>query len=344
MSKRSKRDDNETVEDWHGLDSKRDTEDQVELAIRIFPAILSETIPGVPIPGIGSAMVGCWCARAETVAFVPLAVRMCEELLRGCAGTSLTPPRYLIAKQLLIPGRRTFRELFQRNHRNLLWGALSLSLVDAASVLFGPGNEPRKTAKLEEASLSALVRMEQVGLVHRRDDTSHLLKWLLTRAHRQPKAHRVEFTEARLRLLIDWDPTVLGVFPHGGNTPLVGAFDGCCPRTSKDDDEFVLALFERIVERGMVHFPDELGFVFHRAGENGISSSAFRDVSSRHGTERVAAIVRRRLLGSGRRSVQSLVLAAAAHDRIGLDGVYHLARADPAALLPSRGTGHPPER
>jgi len=132
-------------------------------------------------------------------------------------------------------------------------------------------------------------------------------------------------TEKRFRFFLDWDPTVL---KKGG------LFEICCKRCEgcKDrvsEDEY-LGRFQMIFEIGMSHYPEEIGFLFHRAMS---STPPFQMACKLFGKEVITKMFDKMILKStmGRcDAIRTLVFAAAA---ISLDGLYLLIRLDPIALI-----------
>ena len=66
-------------DEWHGLDSTTDTEDEVELVIRLFPWILQEELLGMP-SSRGQIPIFAIATNPKAVFFVPLFARLGAEL------------------------------------------------------------------------------------------------------------------------------------------------------------------------------------------------------------------------------------------------------------------------
>merc|ERR1719254_303670 len=88
--------------------------------------------------------------------------------------------------------------------------------------------------------------------------------------------------------------------------------------------------FQVIIQLGMIHYPTELGFLFHQ--------KLFRKTWKDFGTAAVEKLVDEEFTSNQRyndkKTLQALVVAAASNNAISLDGVYILARRDPILLLP----------
>jgi hypothetical protein len=294
----------ELSEGWHGLDSDVDTEEEVELAIRFFPIVLTERLSLSCSTSFSVVPILMLFSNAKAVSFVPLFVKLCVELGR-CEVLAL----FFYMKLLLVPGTHAFVETFGEEH---------------AASLFG---EEASAEESDEESLSALMRMGEMGFVKKRD-TEYLLKWLLSKA----KHRDSEFTEKRLRLLIDWNPSMLMEFRKG--TPLLCMFLGYY--TLSNNECSVLRMFEVIFELGMSYFPSELGFVFHLSSNLQLHASIFHNFSSEYGTERVSKIVHDKIISTlgPNNTMQSLVIAAATNNKICLDGLNTILCSDPSVLIP----------
>lgn len=94
--------------------------------------------------------------------------------------------------------------------------------------------------------------------------------------------------------------------------------------------------FQTIIEVGILHYPEELGFLFHKDIEQiqkpfGVACGIF-------GKERVAKFVEKTILKitQGRSYViRALLLSVADNPNIEADGLYCLLRSDPTSLIPA---------
>lgn len=313
--------------EWHGLDSDFDTEDQVEVALRFFPRLLKELLLRNPhANGNWNALIP-WrtvdhevspmevlFSQARAVSFLPLFLTVRKEL-------GLPLSMFFVAKQLLVPGKATFAKLYGTVYARALFGS-------------HPRTTEQELERLDNESLLALVRIQEMGLWKVENDADSLLKWLLSNAQHRERC----FIEARLRLMIDWKPSMLRDLRRTLRPPP----DEVHPRpllelfsfyfSMVDDETYRLGIFEMMVDLGMSHFPMELGFVFH--------SCILPSFSERHGKEPIFKIVHDRLqillrsLGHNHKTLQSLVIAVATNNRIRLDGLYTLLRSNPVVLMP----------
>lgn len=335
-SSSSSSDDDDARLVWHGLDDTVDTEDEAELLVRLFPNVLSERKTMRVSVQIGKRETQEACLHpihlllfhARAVSFVPLLARLELELSSkesetNHKSTTDRAPNYApknIAKLLLS---HRIAQIPNNNETTQPQGAGGSSRED-----------------LDEASLRALIRLRAMGLVTN-EDLGDLLLWLLTEAnHRE-----TEFIERRLRLLVQWDPTLLAKCGKTGSSPpnlffVIFGYTRLFARPA-----FCLRIFRLAFELGMVHYPHELGFLFHKYPFH--LKSSFQDFSWTYGTNKVAAIVHdvlRTTLGARsinnnddptQRTLQSWVMVAATNRRIDLDGLYTLLRFDPLAMIPA---------
>jgi hypothetical protein len=154
--------------------------------------------------------------------------------------------------------------------------------------------------------------------------TQLLLVWLMRRSKH---AGRIAFVEARTRMLIDCNPIVL---KKGGY--LLNLF--CVfPDVKKwnyvhTNKSFDIKLFELIFERGMAHYPTDMGFLFHK--------NTFQNACEMFGTKTVAKIVNDKILATrGKNSISELqnwLSTSATNNDVSLDGVYTLLRNDPSTV------------
>jgi len=101
-----------------------------------------------------------------------------------------------------------------------------------------------------------------------------------------------------------------------------------------------------MIELGMVHYPKELGFLFHPL--------SYRLACDIFGGETIAEIAETALAKSlsqnsssnsssssseTKHTLQTLLFAAATNDKISLEGLYTLVRRDPMALMLQTSSG-----
>ena len=202
---------------------------------------------------------------------------------------------------------------------------------------------------LREESLAVLGRLRDDGHVKNEDmgDLSH--NKFLSSALR---SESLDFNTERLRLLIQWNPTLLKpetlFYSNVCVSPLIKSFDNLYTGFSLDRREVLLGLYGFIWDLGMLHYPkDALGFAFH--GWN------FEMACDRFGDEKAREAMNDRIKGvlvptkkekeseNNKNALQDLVLNAAMDDGIRLDGLYTLIRFDPGAALSRTNQTHSPK-
>jgi hypothetical protein len=364
----------EFTKDWHGLDREVDTEDAAEVAIRCFPEVLAP-IALPPLPQGNNRFITSrnfysffpLFTSPGAVSFLPLWLALCTSLGNGIWWSSQPSsfkrmlPWFSIKKLLLIPEGETFVEVF--GHES----ASSIFPTSAKHIVFKSEEEER----LEAESLAVLVRLRDIAASTSASDVEDLLKMLLRKGCE--RRHDERFVERRLRLLIDWKPSVLEDFrrqtiptaARASRIPMVCIFYHY--GNSMQATRKFLRIFETILQAGMTYFPLDLGFVFHNKRTTVRNTSAFCDIARGYGTQEISRIVHRQLVTTllQVRSVlppqetanhnknhknhndsslqlqqrqQSLLVAVATNDEICLDGLYMLLRSDPAAFVTAMTT------
>eukprot|EP00592_Proboscia_alata_P021389 CAMPEP_0194422896 /NCGR_PEP_ID=MMETSP0176-20130528/22231_1 /TAXON_ID=216777 /ORGANISM="Proboscia alata, Strain PI-D3" /LENGTH=387 /DNA_ID=CAMNT_0039231907 /DNA_START=65 /DNA_END=1225 /DNA_ORIENTATION=- len=253
------REENNLSEEWHGLDSDIDTEEEVELAIRFFPSLMTDC------DIIGNIRFSCLVGpvtpilllirKVNTVSFLPLFLKLCWEFDQD-------PGMVNFLDLLFVPGFDTFAEMMGEEYAYYLFHYNTNA----------PFGCEAPTEDTDEESLSALMRLREMSDTPNYAAKRPSLKLLLSQAKRR----KSDFMETRVRLLVDWYPSTLMEFVK---------FDPpCCKSCSRKvvpsipllcvfleyyslskSECSVLQMFEIILELGMIHFPTELGFVFHQS-------------------------------------------------------------------------------
>jgi hypothetical protein len=284
-----------TLQWWYGLDSDVDTEEEVELAIRLFPNLLTEEYFSFSsLNGCYPIYVSLMCLKA--LFFIPLLAELGVELGR-----------------------------FKEKERGGLTCFMKSVLFQLfCNVILRDDHDEESSGKLDEASTAILMRLKEKGLMKKEDIYQCDLANLLLYRALYKKTLRIE---KRFKFLINWNPSILMECGQGNNLlnhyvcRLCRTNEGCLhPDT--------VQRFQAIVELGMYHFPAELGFVFHKptfqlACENFGTKKVARIIDGE--------ILRS--LEQNNNTLNALVFAAATNDEISLDGVYILFRRDPIALL-----------
>ncbi len=277
--------------EWLGLDWNVDTEDEIETAIRFFPMVLTEYLHSTLAV---LSPIQLLLAQEQTVSFVPIFAKLLIE-----AGNFLE--RQFVVKY----GLRNILELLMTN--------------GFPKIVFGC----EVSESFDEESLSVLVRMREMGLVDNEEVqilTTSLVSYALE-SHMLKRDDR--FIEKRLRLLVGWNPSVL----EQGRRPLLHTIYGES-MSHNDDKSIVFCMFETLTDLGMTHYPKELGFIFHRWGD----LSPLENFASSLGPERVTKIVNEKLsikIGSNPMALSSMIIEAAANDKIHLDAAYWLISLNP---------------
>lgn len=171
-----------------------------------------------------------------------------------------------------------------------------------------------------EQALPSLVQLREKGLVEQHEECD-LMSSLLSAANDDKP---LDFIETRLRLLVEWNPTIL---MNGDNHTYLLHFHRF---TDWNKDQ---RIHQAIIELGKTHYPEHLGFVFHKMINN--RDLTYFSVSCSSGqTEWMKRMVFDVVLRSvERNTLRYYILLAATNDDISLDGLYTLIRYDPIALI-----------
>eukprot|EP00537_Pseudo-nitzschia_pungens_P011927 CAMPEP_0172385486 /NCGR_PEP_ID=MMETSP1061-20121228/3159_1 /TAXON_ID=37318 /ORGANISM="Pseudo-nitzschia pungens, Strain cf. pungens" /LENGTH=455 /DNA_ID=CAMNT_0013114539 /DNA_START=68 /DNA_END=1435 /DNA_ORIENTATION=+ len=231
-----------------GLNDTIDTEEQVELALRCFPEVLTSRRLGLyPI---------FWLARSiHSVSFIPLFAQLGEELALFQdfeRGGLVFGGNYLTVFSQLAAGTTDARLQHHRYYRYEPTANANANATD--------DKDKDDHFLVDERFLSVLKRLRESKLMKRKDiQTNDLLGTL----HQQ-----VVFPELRFRYLVDWDPrnTLLKSNGTALSWDLVSkcildseALSRCAHRESRDT-----AGIEMLFELAVTYFPLETGFLFHQ--------------------------------------------------------------------------------
>eukprot|EP00548_Thalassiothrix_antarctica_P016449 CAMPEP_0194187164 /NCGR_PEP_ID=MMETSP0154-20130528/49755_1 /TAXON_ID=1049557 /ORGANISM="Thalassiothrix antarctica, Strain L6-D1" /LENGTH=405 /DNA_ID=CAMNT_0038906687 /DNA_START=24 /DNA_END=1241 /DNA_ORIENTATION=- len=315
---------------WHGPNSDVDTEEEVETAIRFFPSVLREKHyhPRFPRHRLHfpiSVLFSC----SRSMPFIPLLAEVGTEL-----GTYAT-----IHKKLKSIYSKKRGGLKQSIFIQLIYNRFIRDDLDEES-----------SGKLDELSTAIMMRLKEKVLMVKEEIYGYdLTNLLLYNANYGPNYRY----DQRLRFLMDWDPSILA--ECGRNNPLLYHYvHRLCSTDGGKIPRNAIQRFGTILEFGMSHYPNELGFLFHR--------STLLTACENFGSEEVSRIIDEKLsvvLGqrhnqnrnrnessnadtnnnssgnsSTSLSLQAMMFAAATNDKISINGVYTLFRRDPMALLP----------
>jgi len=292
---------------WNGPAKDIDTEDQIELVIRLFPNVLEK-----------NALLFMLASSAKSVSFIPLVADLIDEFVETQVHFGLCPglcplPIYELVSELLNNTR-----------------AKKCTGIDAD--------------ELHEESLDALVRLRERG--HIEDEDVMRICAKNSNLWRGATQKSLEFAERRLRLLIEWNPSVLKPDYFKNLTPFtdvtfsrVDRVDYFTPLLGLlwEEKGFDIRLFETVWDMVMLHYPEQvLGFVLHglnlkMACETWGQENAMQVISRR---------IRSALVQSGEESHNEafstkVLIKAATDDLVSLDGLYTLIRFDPGVTLSS---------
>ena len=288
---------------WHGPDSDVDTEEEIEVAIRFFPKVLNAKFfePFSPLNGCCPLYMMLKCSKAMT--FIPLLAELGAELGR------------FSEKQ-----RGGLTRLLQNIFFHLMCNRMLKDDLHEES-----------SGKLDEMSTAIMMRLKEKGLMKKEDIFDYSLVPLLLYRAINTETLRIE---TRLRFLIDWNPSILkdcgrlsSLLYHYLSILRFDGRDVLAPEN--------LRRFQFIFRLGMVHYPNELGFLF--------DEKMFRWAFKEFGTGTVEQMIDDEITSKqeymNKKTLQELVVAAASSETISLDGVYILVRRDPIACLPDSSGG-----
>ncbi len=267
----------------NGLDCNRDTQEEVETAIRFFPHALCEKYWGTYPP------IYAQLAYIKSVPFVPLLAKLGIELNQ-----------------------------FQEEERGGLfyyqWRVLQSLVNNDSGNWYDEDNEDQMRL-VDERYAAALQSLREMGIFQRDDITEENLMW-------EMKSNKT-FPEQRFRCLVDLEPNIL-------SSPYQVYRFWPKERSAR--------VFRIVFEIGMLHFPAQLGFLFHIRKDPGYTHS-FGWVCQEYGTEKVTEIIGDVLAKRYPQSVESndermkleeeALIHAATNPNVLLDGVYFLLRRDP---------------
>jgi len=294
---------------WHGLDFDVDTEEEAELAIRFFPSVLTEEYRSQSSSMRGSHPIYILMTSSKALSFVPLLAELGADLglftekQRGGLGC-------------------TFRGVF-------------FQLV--CNTIRKDKFEEEGSGKLDELSTAVMMRLKEKGLMKKEDIFNHNLVnlLLLKKAVYDDKL----FIEKRFRFLIDWDPYIL--MECVSSSYLLYHFVRLLGATNNGQIlPGNLQKFRLILELGLLYFPLELGFVFHK---NKFYRSTFSLACEKFGAEPITELIDDEIsnyLKQNKNRQQDMLCSAASKNEISLDGFYILFRRDPIGIMSKLSKGN----
>jgi len=103
-----------------------------------------------------------------------------------------------------------------------------------------------------------------------------------------------------------------------------------------------MAMIQILLELGLVHYPNELGFLFYGTNWRNSSGSAYSMTCDMFGKEALIETMDKllsRCTMNRPDAILKLVVAAAANEDSPCDAVYFFLRQDPTAIFPSMTSG-----
>jgi hypothetical protein len=297
------------AEEYDGLDSRRDTEKEVEATVRLFPNILNrqsrtERRGGnfYPIQCLAynfywEADRSDWRCNWKAVSFIPLLVRLSIEF------------GYFNNEEL--NGELRGGILFEdedRNKENVL-----------RLLMYHENHEHHEL--VDDKFLLVIKELKQMGYLKKEDIQRHNLLKLL--------CCQFVFSEKRFRFLVEWDPTsVLHMTEYSGRLPL----------------HLVLMYstiqgFQLLFEYGIRYYPKKKGInlLFKKDYPNLITP--FQEACKKCGREKVITAMEETLLQhcrsddvAGPYNVVDALITAAIDENVHLDCVYFLLQRHPDVL------------
>ncbi len=276
----------------NGLDCERDTNREIETAIRFFPHVLCERYWGTHPP------IYAQLAYFKSVPFIPLLAKLGIELNQ-----------------------------FQEEERGGLfyyrWNVLRSLLNNGSRNWYDEDNEHQQLL-VDEKYASAVKLLKEIGIFQNEDISNQDLAWELST--------NKSFPGQRFRCLVALDPNSF----YNTQFPIY--------RQWLEDNS--ARVFRIVFELGMLHFPTQMGFLFHREYPSPTDNdeTPFVHVCRKYGTEKVAKIIRnvlaKRNQHAGESNAETInmeetFLYAATNPSVSLDCLYFLLRRDPGRFCQS---------
>ena len=300
---------------WYGPDIEVDTHDQIEVAIRFFPHLL-HTYRQRDNEWATTAIQAA-TTSLKSLPFVPLIAELGDEY------------QFFDEKQR----GGIWDSFFNSNAR---WKETALYQIVTNKIILGKQkiHSDEFYRQIDDVSLSVLVRLKEKGFLKKQDiwDCVDLL------VNEAPSR-----TRKRLRFFLDWDPTIVQAksderaatfYSVYCNSLLEYCIWQCHIHGAVDG---MLERFQTLLELGLLYYPEEIGFLFHR--DNLLEmrpKPAFPTACRILGRDKVVRVVNESIskyIRGRRDTFHKLVFVAATKDEILLDGLYLLVRRDPAALI-----------
>ncbi|OEU07300.1 hypothetical protein FRACYDRAFT_251103 [Fragilariopsis cylindrus CCMP1102] len=294
-----------TVADtYDGLDSDRDTEEEVETAIRFFPeVVVYDGHLHYPIQELAITRDRdgdwAWGRNRKTLSFIPLLARLAIEL-----------------------------GLFEEERGGLLLcqdidgaNVLHLLMLSEPTMI---SNRDEQLGVSEDEYLHVLIQLRKLGYVKKEDIHRYCL------LHHSCKGGY--FAEKRFRFLVEWDPTALLHATGNGWLPI-----HCASEDSPNSS--TIRGFKHVFEASIRYYPrkDGIGLLFRK---NDMCITPFHLACGNFGHEKVMEVVEDTIAhcyassdNTPTLNIEEALLSAAIDENIHLDCVYFLLRREPDLLL-----------
>jgi hypothetical protein len=265
-----------SLEDYDGLDSDRDTEDEVETAIRFFPEILSRR-----------KQEGYWHEEEQEweEGFYPIQYLVCSQCDHGTNSFNLKAVSFV---PLVARLSKEFGQFTEEERGGLFidgrYGTYCIFFLTKTN--FDGIYDREHHESIDDKCLLVLKQLRDMGLLKKEDvQRQTLLTWLCMQSI---------FAEKRFRFLAEWYPTLLIDTPY---EPLIYA---ACRSTIQG--------FRVVFEYGILYYPNKKGIsmLFKKYEVNHSTpynvATPFNVACDRHGRDIVMNVIEETLLDFHRRS------------------------------------------
>jgi hypothetical protein len=304
---------NDSNNNYRGLDSDRDTEEEVETVIRFFPEVLTRTkqfawyegeddnelitedLYPIQLLAFTRRDEDDWACNMKAVSFIPLVARLAIEL-------GLFEEQY--QGGLLCPDHAG---------ENILE---NLMRTDQTERHNREHHEP-----IDDKYLQVLIQLRKLDLLKKEDIRGFTLLIELCVSY-------YRFSEKRFRFLVEWDPSALTHRNELGYSPLHYAAYNCSS----------LRGFILVFEAGVSYYPKKRGInlLFRKSDQD---DTPFKYACGKFGSEEVLKVVEDTLVRYSSSSnntpplnIVEALITAVIDDNVHLDCVYFLLRREPDVL------------
>jgi hypothetical protein len=298
-------------EEYRGLDSDRDTEQEVETTIRFFPDVLSRQKTIVlydddeeivhahifyPIQLFSYYFCRegiCWRCSVKAVSFIPVLARLVIEL-----GLFEEEER----------GGLLCQDYFKNNVIQ------HLMRCDDSQIGSRDHREEHHEA-VDDRYLQVLIELRKIGLLKKEDIQRYNLLVLVCRQSDY-------FAEKRFRFLVEWDPNSFWHTNKYGRLSLHSATLHCAMQG-----------LQFVFEYGIRYFPEKKGInlIFQ---QDIFGDTPFQRACMKHGRDKVMEVVEDTLIRYSETplNISDALITAAIDENVHLDCVYFLLRRKPEVL------------